>query len=63
MSIYILASTGAVPIGNLFAGVLAERFGAPATLAAMASTTLGICLVVALRVPSLRSAMARTARA
>jgi MFS family permease len=63
MSIYILTSTGSVPIGNLIAGALAQRFGAPATLAAMASTTLLICLVVAIRVPALRSAKARPARA
>ncbi len=58
MSLYIFASTGVVPIGNLVAGTLAERFGAQATLAGMASTTLLICAVVALRVPRLVAAQA-----
>ena len=63
MSIYILATTGLVPFGNLVAGVLAEHFGAPATMAAMASITLAICVLVAFRVPALWLATAGRARA
>jgi MFS family permease len=59
MSLYILSSTGVVPFGNLLAGFIAERFGVQATLAAMATTTLLICLVVALRFPGLRALRAQ----
>ena len=36
MSLYILASTGGAPFGNLLAGFMAEHFGVQATLTAMA---------------------------
>ena len=34
MSMFILSFAGSMPIGNLLAGVVSHRFGAPATLAA-----------------------------
>ena len=53
MSLYILTSTGFIPVGNVLAGFLAERIGAPATLAGMVLITLGVCVVVLVRVPQL----------
>ena len=40
LSLYILTSWGAIPIGNLVAGAVAERVGAPAALAGGAVVTL-----------------------
>ena len=47
MSLYILTSTGFIPLGNILAGVIAERIGAPTTLAGMVSITLAVCAFVA----------------
>jgi MFS family permease len=63
MSLYILSSTGFIPVGNLLAGFVAEHIGAPATLAGMVLVTLAICALVALRVPALLSLRARPASA
>jgi MFS-type transporter involved in bile tolerance (Atg22 family) len=53
IALYILTSTGFIPVGNILAGVLAERIGAAATLAGMVSITLLVCALVVLRVPEL----------
>ena len=54
MSLYILTSWGMIPIGNLAAGVVAERFGAPVALAGGGIATLAAVLFVALRFPAVR---------
>jgi MFS family permease len=56
MSLYILTSWGAIPIGNLLAGLLAERFGAPAALAWGGAITLAVAVVVGLTYRPLRRA-------
>lgn len=56
MSLYILTSWGAIPLGNLLAGFLAERFGAPAALAGGGLITLGVAVVVGLTYHPLRRA-------
>jgi MFS family permease len=56
MSLYILTSWGAIPIGNLLAGLLAERFGAPAALAWGGAITLAVAIVVGLVYRPLRRA-------
>lgn len=61
MSLYILSSTGFIPVGNLLAGFVAEHIGAPATLAGMVLVTLAICALVAIRVPALLALRARPA--
>jgi MFS family permease len=63
MSLYILSSTGFIPLGNIVAGVAAERVGAPSTLAGMVLITLMVCAFVALRVPSLLALDADAVRA
>ena len=40
MSLYILTSLGVIPFGNLIAGAVAERFGAPLALAGGGTATL-----------------------
>jgi hypothetical protein len=40
MSMFILSFIGTMPIGNLLAGVVASRYGAPLTLAGG-----GVCIV------------------
>ena len=52
MSLYILASWGMIPIGNLAAGVIAERFGAEVALAGGGIATLAAVVLVALRYPA-----------
>jgi len=54
MSIYML-DRGLAPIGALLAGVGAHYFGAPWTVAAMGSIVFVLALVLAWRVPQLRS--------
>ena len=56
MSLYILTSWGAIPLGNLLAGFVAERYGAPAALAAGGLITLGVAVVVGLTYHPLRRA-------
>lgn len=46
MSLYILTSWGAIPIGNLAAGAFAERFGAPAALGGGGLITLAVTVAV-----------------
>jgi len=41
MSMFILSFIGAMPLGNLLAGGLAHRYGAPFALA-----TGGVCIIV-----------------
>jgi len=55
MSLYILAATGLLPIGNVVAGVTAEHLGAPFALIGGGLLTLGLMVVVILRVPELLS--------
>jgi len=54
MSLYILTSWGMIPIGNLGAGVVAERFGAPLALAGGGIVTLLAVVVVMLAAPRVR---------
>jgi MFS family permease len=54
LSLYILTSLGVIPFGNLLAGAVAERFGAPLALAGGGSATLLILLAVAVTFPVLR---------
>jgi MFS family permease len=63
MSLYILSSTGFIPVGNILAGVVAERIGAPSTLAGMVVITLAVCAFVVLRVPALLALTAGGIRA
>jgi MFS family permease len=55
MSLYILTSWGAIPIGNLLAGIVAERFGAPVALAGGGVLTLVVLGAVVLAYPPLRT--------
>jgi MFS family permease len=54
MSMFILSFIGTMPIGNLIAGVSAERFGAPRTLAAGGLIIAIFTAIVALRDKRLR---------
>jgi len=54
MSLYILGSTGLVPLGNVIVGPIADHIGAPAALAGCAISTIVICCVVGLRSRGLR---------
>jgi MFS family permease len=54
LSLYILTSLGVIPFGNLVAGAIAERFGAPLALAGGGTATLVILGVVAFSFPVLR---------
>ena len=54
LSLYVLTSLGVIPFGNLIAGAVAERFGAPLALAAGGTATLLILIAVAISFPSLR---------
>lgn len=53
-SMYILGSTGFMPIGNLIIGPVADRIGVQTALAICAGTTVVICGLVAARYPALR---------
>jgi MFS family permease len=55
MSLYILTSFGAIPFGNLLAGGIAERLGAPVALAGGGVATLLVVALVAVRYPQLRT--------
>jgi hypothetical protein len=46
---------GVIPFGNLLAGAIAERFGAPLALAGGGSATLLFLVGVAIAFPALRS--------
>ncbi len=54
LSLYVMTSLGVIPFGNLIAGAVAERLGAPFALAAGGSMTLVILVVVAAAFPRLR---------
>jgi MFS family permease len=54
MSLYILTSWGAIPFGNLVAGGVAERLGAPVALAGGGLATLVILAWVWARFPAVR---------
>ena len=54
LSLYVLTSLGVIPFGNLIAGAVAERFGAPLALAGGGTVTLMILAAVAISFPSLR---------
>ena len=54
LSLYVLTSLGVIPFGNLIAGAVAERFGAPLALAGGGTATLLILIAVAISFPSLR---------
>ena len=62
LSLYILTSWGAIPIGNLLAGAVAERFGAPVALAGGGLITLAVAVAVALAYQPLRIIHAERAR-
>lgn len=55
LSLYILTSLGVIPFGNLVAGAVAERFGAPLALAGGGTATLIILAIVAVSFPGLRT--------
>lgn len=54
LSLYILTSFGAIPIGNLAAGALAEGFGAPLALAGGGVLTLLVLALIVAAYPPLR---------
>lgn len=54
LSLYVLTSLGVIPFGNLIAGAVAERFGAPLALAGGGTVTLVILAAVAVSFPALR---------
>jgi MFS family permease len=53
LSLYVLTSIGVMPIGNLAAGLVAERFGPPIALAGGGLVTLIVVALVGLRSPAL----------
>jgi MFS family permease len=56
LSLYVMTSLGVIPFGNLIAGAVAERFGAPLALAGGGTVTLIILAGVAIGFPALRQA-------
>ncbi|MCX7031592.1 MAG: MFS transporter, partial [Spirochaetes bacterium] len=54
MAVYNLAFLGMAPLGSLFVGAAAERFGEPSTLLVFALASLACTGGIALAVPSLR---------
>lgn len=54
MSLYTVAYIGIAPFGSLFAGALAERFGAPLTIAAGGGISVAGALLFARRIPVFR---------
>jgi len=57
MALYTMMFMGMAPFGALGAGAAAERWGAPATVAAGGALALAAALVFARRIPSLRVEM------
>ena len=55
MSFYTMAFFGTVPIGSLIGGALAERIGAPATIAVSGSVCLAAGAWFASRLPAIRA--------
>jgi MFS family permease len=62
-SIYVLASLGVIPFGNLFAGIVAERFGPPWALAGGGVATLLVVGYVVATFPELVRLEARSIEA
>jgi predicted MFS family arabinose efflux permease len=54
MALYVTVFAGTAPLGGLFAGALAEAFGAPFALSTGAALAGGVLLVVAWRLRSVR---------
>jgi uncharacterized membrane protein YczE len=54
LSLYVMTSLGVIPFGNLIAGAIAERFGAPLALAGGGTVTLVILVAVAIANPAPR---------
>jgi MFS family permease len=54
MSVYSMMFMGMAPLGALLAGVMADRFGAPFTVAAGGAVAIVGSLVFSLRLPALR---------
>ena len=54
MSVYSMVFIGMGPFGALFAGFMAERFGAPATVCLGALACVAGAVVFLARIPSLR---------
>jgi hypothetical protein len=61
VSLFILTSWGLIPIGNLAAGAIAERFGPTLALAGGGFITLGLVTLVAFAAPGIRVLRAETA--
>jgi MFS family permease len=57
MSMFILSFIGAMPLGNLLAGVVSHRFGAPFALAAG-----GFCIIVYITIVAIRNERLRELR-
>jgi MFS family permease len=55
MSLYSMAYIGLTPLGSLFAGALASRFGAPLTIAAGGLACMGGAFAFGARLPQLRA--------
>ena len=55
MSFYTMAFFGTVPIGSLIGGVVAERIGAPATIALSGGVCLAAAAWFAVRLPKIRA--------
>jgi MFS family permease len=54
MALYVTVFAGSAPIGGLFAGALAEAFGAPFALSFGAALATGVLALVAWRLRSIR---------
>jgi MFS family permease len=54
MSVYSMMFLGMAPFGSLLAGALAERFGAPAVVAAGGAVCMGAAALFGRRLPALR---------
>jgi MFS family permease len=54
MSVYSMMFMGLAPAGALLAGVMADRFGAPFTVAAGGAVAIAGSIIFALRLPALR---------
>ncbi len=54
MSFYTMAFSGTMPIGSLFAGVAADRIGAPATVMIGGGATVAAAAIFAWKLPALR---------
>jgi MFS family permease len=55
MSVYSMAFIGMGPFGSVWAGYMAEHFGAPITLTAGAVACLVVAVVFAARLPAFRA--------